>query len=925
MNLFTGDDDILNLESKLAMLEGTPRLAVLVSLAWHLRQRNCARAKELADEATLLLARAANDDAWFRRNMARLALVHAEINWLRGELEFAEHYCYEAKHAFLEFKDKTGVGDCYFLQSSIKRDLGQIGERDQCLQAAIDIYQGIGDPVRLQIAVARRLHNSAMREPQRCKSEIDQFQVEVPDPAPAVLAWLLSAKAIVANKIGDMEESCRMHVIAHRAAFQTGQIRQAILTATNAGDSFATLGDLDAALEWDEIALALARQNNWPGSLATALLQTGNALRLLHRYSDAREKLVESLAVQAKIPGSRTYAHTLSYLGDLALDLGSPEDALAFFESAEEKILEHNEPVFLSDCWRGQAIALCRMGNAELAQKKIQSALQVAQDHQNLDEQIKCYRVLAELSRKSHCNLPEPINEPTLSLHFLRKAYELCGSIKDVTIPADLIEDIANSYADLDDFKNAFYYARIAAKAKESRRLIDAQNRAVALQVKHDNERHRAEAEHLRRIALSEAERAANLQESSNTLETLGLIGREITANLNAEAVFESLHRHVNDLLDASSFAISLLTPDGKALKCVFGMENGEAIPSFTTPLDHPVSSFARCARERQEFVLEREPGTQGRFIIPGTAETLSLLYTPLMIGDRLLGVMSIQSIRPHVYGERERSILRTLAAYGAIALDNAYAYKQLQATLETLRETQNQLEEVSITDPLTGMRNRRFLLQNIEADVARVLRTYEDQIEAGQDEVPNDEDIVFFMVDLDHFKSVNDTYGHACGDMVLIQMRDRLARVFRESDYLIRWGGEEFLVVARSCNRRDAPAVAERIRHIISNTSFNLIDDIEIHRTCSVGYASFPFLPGQPHLLTWAQVVNFADQGLYMVKKSGRNACIGISHVEGTHDEDFYNRVMRHPQNAAEAGIIQIIKQKSANDEIDLTTISAS
>lgn len=911
-DLYTSDDEIFALESKLSLLEGTPRLAVLVPLAWHLRQRNCERSKLLADEATILLTQASNDDVWFRRNMARIALIHAEINWLKGELEFAEHYTNEAKQTFLELKDKVGLGDSYFLHSSIKRDLGEISERDTCLQKALEYFQEVGEFERHLICLARCMHNSAMRDPQLTSQKIvEYFDSERSYPA-TVNAWLLSAKAIVANKIGDMGESCRLHILAHRAAFETGQIRQAILTATNAGDSFATLGDLDAALEWDEIALALARNNNWPGSLATALLQTGNALRLLHRYGDAREKLVESLAVQTKIAGSRTYAHTLCYLGDLAIDLGAPEDALGFFQSAADKIIEHNEPVFLSDCWRGQAIAYCRLGQAQEAHEKIRDALKIAQDHHNLDEQIKCYRVLAELAKRFHKDKAEQIAAPTLNLHYLLKAYDLCKTIKDITVPADLLDDIANSYADLDDFQNAFAYAKISAKAKESRRLVDAQNRAVALQVKHDNERHRAEAEHLRRIAKSEAERAASLQESSNTLETLGLIGREITANLNAEAVFESLHRHVNDLLDATSFGISLISGDGRSLHFVFGMENGELIPPFTTPIDHPISSFARCAREREEFVLEREPGTEGRFIIPGTMETLSLLYTPLMIGDRLLGVMSIQSTRPHVYGERERSILRTLAAYGAIALDNAYAYKQLQATLTTLRETQNQLEEVSITDPLTGMRNRRFLLQNIEADVARVLRFYEDQIQAGEGVSTGDEDIVFFMVDLDHFKSVNDTYGHACGDMVLIQMRDRLQHVFRESDYLIRWGGEEFLVVARSCNRRDAPTVAERIRHIISSTTFKLIDDIEISRTCSVGFASFPFLPTQPHLLTWAQVVNFADQGLYMVKKSGRNACIGISHTEAEQGEEFYNRVMRHPQNAADNGMIEIIQQKA-------------
>ncbi|MBY0573866.1 MAG: sensor domain-containing diguanylate cyclase [Undibacterium sp.] len=488
-----------------------------------------------------------------------------------------------------------------------------------------------------------------------------------------------------------------------------------------------------------------------------------------------------------------------------------------------------------------------------------------------------------------------------------------------MALPSELLDDIADSYADLKNYQEAFRYARWAVSIKESRRLNEARNRATAMQVRYDNERHRADAEHHRRLAQTQAERAATLQESANTLETLGLIGREITANLNAEAVFESLHRHVNDLLDATSFGIATVDGNGENLRFVFGMENGMPVNSFSIEIDHPISSFARCARERQEIVLERALGTTGRYIVPGTLETLSLLYTPLMVGERLLGVMSIQSTRPNMYGEREQSILRTLAAYGAIALDNASAYRQLQATLATLRVTQNQLEEVSITDPLTGLHNRRFLLQNIEADVARALRAYENQLNAEDSIDPSDEDIVFFMVDLDHFKSINDTHGHACGDMVLTQIRDRFKKVFRESDYLIRWGGEEFLIVARTCNRKDATAVAERIRNVVSSIPFFLLDDLEISRTCSVGFACFPFLPKQPHLLSWAQVINFADQALYMAKKAGRNRCFGITNMDNTQPEDFYTRVMRHPQLAYENQLIHIISPQTQDISVEL------
>lgn len=928
MDIYGSIEEIERLQANIKLADSSSRLNDLITLAWYLRQTNCHQSLALIKEANTLLSAIPKNALEHLHAFARTCLIRAEIHCLFGELESAKK---EASIAFSRFdtlQDHQGMGDVYFLFSSIHRDLGEIPQRDQCLQAAIEKYRIAGADTAYQLALARSFHNSAIRTPKSTETEIRRHFTSDSDYSVPVLAWLTSARAIIANKIGELGESCRLHIQAHRAACESGQIRLAILAATNAGESFATLGDFDAALEWDEIALSIARSTHWPGSLAIALLQTGNALRLLGRHEEARETLVESLSIQSKIPDSRTYAHTLAYLGDLCLDNGTPADALRYFDLAAEKIATHDEPVFLSDCWRGQAIAFCRQDQLGEAEEKIRRALSLAREHQNIDEQIKCLRVYAELAKKYPAldsqSLSIENNTPNLSLYYQLEALALCQSIKGICVPSDLFDNIADNYALIDDFKSAFHFAKLAARAKESHRLHEAHNRAIAMQVRYDNERHRADADYHRLIATKEAERAASLQEASNTLETLGLIGRELTANLHVESVFEALHRHVDDLLDATSFGISLLAPDGATLRFVFGIENGAPIPYFETAIDHPISSFARCARERQEIVLEREPGATGRFIIPGTMETLSLLYTPLMIGDRLLGVMSIQSTRAHVYGERERSILRTLAAYGAIALDNASAYKQLQVTLTALRETQNQLEEVSITDPLTGLRNRRFLLQNIEQDVARSLRAYEDYLLNPNDQSKqfHDDDLVFFMVDLDHFKSVNDTYGHACGDLVLMQMRDRLKSVFRESDYLVRWGGEEFLVVARNCNRKDATTVAERIRQVVSNAPFQLLEDIEITRTCSVGYASFPFLPAQPHLLTWAQVVNFADQGLYMVKKSGRNACIGISHTEHRQGDDFYHQVMRHPQQAAKSQLINIIAAFS--HEID-DTIRAS
>ena len=99
-------------------------------------------------------------------------------------------------------------------------------------------------------------------------------------------------------------------------------------------------------------------------------------------------------------------------------------------------------------------------------------------------------------------------------------------------------------------------------------------------------------------------------------------------------------------------------------------------------------------------------------------------------------------------------------------------------------------------------------------------------------------------MVDLDHFKDVNDRHGHAAGDAVLVQMQERLREVFRESDYLVRWGGEEFLVLARATRRDEARVVAERIRRAVADREFLLPDGERLRKTCSIGFACFPFVP---------------------------------------------------------------------------------
>jgi len=191
----------------------------------------------------------------------------------------------------------------------------------------------------------------------------------------------------------------------------------------------------------------------------------------------------------------------------------------------------------------------------------------------------------------------------------------------------------------------------------------------------------------------------------------------------------------------------------------------------------------------------------------------------------------------------------------------------------EELARANRELQEASLCDPLTGVRNRRFFQSMIGADASQAMRAYRGTEVYGRDH----RDLLFFMVDIDHFKDINDEYGHDAGDRVLIQIAQRLTRLVRESDFLIRWGGEEFLVVFRAAERNDGTLLASRILKAINGMEFDLGNERRLARSCSVGWAAFPWLPPACSDLPVDEVLRLADRGLYMAKQQGRNQAVGM------------------------------------------------
>ncbi|WP_374661932.1 diguanylate cyclase [Inhella sp.] len=200
----------------------------------------------------------------------------------------------------------------------------------------------------------------------------------------------------------------------------------------------------------------------------------------------------------------------------------------------------------------------------------------------------------------------------------------------------------------------------------------------------------------------------------------------------------------------------------------------------------------------------------------------------------------------------------------------------------EQLQAAQRELENLARTDALTGLYNRRFAAEKLDDDLRLARRRLEEAQRLGQPPPP-DADLCFFLIDLDHFKEVNDRFGHAAGDAVLKQMRERLQLVFRDADYLVRWGGEEFLVVARGTSRSAAPELAERLRRAVGDQAFDLpgLSAISLRRSCSVGFAAWPVQPALPRATGWQAVIQLADAALYTAKREGRDRWVGVGSAQ--------------------------------------------
>lgn len=196
------------------------------------------------------------------------------------------------------------------------------------------------------------------------------------------------------------------------------------------------------------------------------------------------------------------------------------------------------------------------------------------------------------------------------------------------------------------------------------------------------------------------------------------------------------------------------------------------------------------------------------------------------------------------------------------------------------LQRKNMELQEISFTDVLTGVWNRRYLEEILTAEAQQVLRNYQ-RARGGDIRKLDHRDLVFIMVDVDFFKEVNDVHGHPAGDRLLQLVAQRLSTVVRKSDVLVRWGGEEFLIMSRSTDPSGTPAFCSRVLEVMASEPFDLGHGITVRKTCSVGWTPYPWSRTAFEAICAEEAIGLADTALYRAKGLGRNQGVGILPTE--------------------------------------------
>ena len=336
-------------------------------------------------------------------------------------------------------------------------------------------------------------------------------------------------------------------------------------------------------------------------------------------------------------------------------------------------------------------------------------------------------------------------------------------------------------------------------------------------------------------IALANARLYSLEQRRRAQLEAINAIAKQTTAVLEIGELLKQVCSLILEAFGSDHASILLFEDDRLVLRA----HQGKLTPLFKIGDELPAGEglFARAIDSRKAAVENDVGKVPGH--LPGFRETVSAVCLPLVSFGQVLGVLVLESASRDAFAPADVNALESVTDICATAIQNARYFDRVR--------------QLAYMDGVTGIFNRRYFELRIAEEIARSSR----------------HGLTFsvMMVDIDHFKQLNDEFGHLLGDEVLRQVSAILSQQLRKSDVLSRYGGEEFAIITPETGLESALVVSDKLRRVVESWHF---PGVARPVTISAGIAEFPAQGG-----TRDQLVKSADEALYAAKQSGRNRVV--------------------------------------------------
>jgi diguanylate cyclase (GGDEF)-like protein/PAS domain S-box-containing protein len=364
---------------------------------------------------------------------------------------------------------------------------------------------------------------------------------------------------------------------------------------------------------------------------------------------------------------------------------------------------------------------------------------------------------------------------------------------------------------------------------------------------------------------ITERKRAEEaLSKRTDQIATLNRVMQALSSTLDISKVLDTILREIQQVVPYDSASVWLSKDDSIEVIAIRGIPDPETLVGKSLTLLSDDTPHAQVMRTSTPLIVgdaystytSFQTGDQTRYEVRGW------MGVPMIIGDRVIGMLAFNKKESDYYSQEQSQFALAFAAQAAIAIENARLYSDAQKELyekiqaeEKLLILQKKLEEQAIRDSLTGLYNRRFLDETLTRELSRAER--------------DKYSVSVVMLDLDHFKKFNDTYGHDVGDMMLKQLGKLLTSQVRAGDIACRYGGEEFVVVMPKASLSVARQRANDWRTRFESQILIFGGDV-LSATLSAGVAVYPM-----HGSSSEEIIRKADQAMYAAKAAGRNLVI--------------------------------------------------